>query len=275
MPFKLAGEGFPFMTSRLSPIFRAWMLTSLLAAIPACNAQAPDNSQPAASASPTISWAGHIWRVTNGGMAGVAKGNPANVSVDSHGYVHLRIVKRDGTYTAAEIFTTDLMGYGTYQWWIQGAIDNMDKSTVLGLFPYGPVHHIGKDAEDELDIEFSKWNNTLCKGACNADFTFYPATGQIALGPTERDFEIDLKGGTLTTARLVWTPTSVTGTIMSGLQPIGTTANVLKTWTFSPTDPKARIPQQPMPTGMNLWCFKVLPASNQEVVLRDFQFVPQ
>ena len=263
------------MRSLLTLSLRACLLVSLLVAIPACSSQATDNSKTDAPASPTISWAGHTWKVTNGGMAGVAKGNPANVSIDSHGYVHLRIVKRDGVYTAAEMFSTDLMGYGTYQWWIQGKIDDMDKATVLGLFPYGPVRHIGKDAEDELDIEFSKWNNTLCKGACNADFTFYPATGEIKLGPTERDFEINLKGGKLTTARLVWTPTSVTGTIMSGLQPIGTTANVLKTWTFTPTDPKARIPQQPMPTGMNLWSFKVLPTSDQEVVLRDFQFVPQ
>ena len=208
-------------------------------------------------------------------MAGVAKGNPANVFIDKNGYVHLRIVNGSGVYTASEIFSKDKMGYGTYQWWIQGSIDNMDKSTVLGLFPYGPVAGIGKDGENELDIEFSKWNNTLCKGACNADFTFYPATGKFSLGPTERDFNINLHGGTLTTARLVWTPTSVTGTIMSGLQPIGTTANVLKTWTFAPSDYKARIPQQPMPTGMNLWCFKVLPASNQEVILQDFQFVPQ
>jgi hypothetical protein len=26
---------------------------------------------------------------------------------------------------------------------------------------------------------------------------------------------------------------------------------------------------------MNLWCFKVLPSSDQEVILQDFQFVPQ
>jgi len=259
----------------LSLTLRFCLLVSLVGAVPVCHAQAADNSKPASSANPTISWAGHTWRVTHGHMAGVALGDPANVSVDSHGYVHLRIVKRNGTYTAAEIFSTDLMGYGTYQWWIEGAVDNMDKSTVLGLFPYGPVHHIGRDAEDELDIEFSKWNNTLCKGKCNADFTFYPATGEVKLGPTERDFEVNLHGGKLTTARIVWTPTSVTGTVMSGLQPIGTTANVLKTWTFAPTDPEARIPQQPMPTGMNLWCFKVLPTSDQQVVLRDFKFVPQ
>jgi hypothetical protein len=73
----------------------------------------------------------------------------------------------------------------------------------------------------------------------------------------------------------VWTPTSVTGTVMSGLEPIGTIANVIETWTLAPTDPKARIPQQAMPTGMNLWCFKVLPGSDQEVILRKFEFVPQ
>ena len=126
------------MRSILTLSLRACLLVSLIAAIPACSAQATDNSKPAAPASPTISWEGHTWRVTNGGMAGVAKGNPANVSIDSHGYVHMRIVKRDGIYTAAEMFSTDLMGYGTYQWWIQGKIDDMDKSTVLGLFPYGP-----------------------------------------------------------------------------------------------------------------------------------------
>ena len=255
---------------------RACLLGALLVTVPGCGAAAGNNGNSVPTpVSQTLAWKGHTWRVTHGHMAGVALGNPANVSIDSHGYVHLRIVNRDGMYTASEIFSTDLMGYGTYQWWIQGSIDNMDKSTVLGLFPYGPVAGIGKDAEDELDIEFSKWNNILCKGACNADFTFYPATGNLHLGPTEKDFAVNLKGGTLTTARLVWTPTSVTGTVMRGLQPIGTTANILTTWTFAPPDPKARIPQQPMPTGMNLWCFKVLPSSDQEVILRNFEFVPQ
>lgn len=264
------------MQSIVDRTIRACLLGALVTAVPGCGGAANGSGQPAtASTNPTLSWKGHTWNVTNGGMAGVAKGNPANVSIDQNGYVHLRIVNSGGTYTASEMFSQDNMGYGTYQWWIQGPIDNMDKSTVLGLFPYGPVAGIGKDGENELDIEFSKWNNTLCSGACNADFTFYPATGNFNLGPTEKDFEINLNGGTFTTARLVWTPTSVTGTIMSGLQPIGTTANVLKTWIFAPTDPTARIPQQPLPTGMNLWCFKVLPASNQEVVLQDFQFVPQ
>ncbi len=234
------------------------------------------NSAPVGNAATTdpSAWKGHKWKLTNGGMAGVAKGNPANIFVDAHGYLHLRIINLGGTYTASELFSTERMGFGTYQWQIQGALLNMDKSTVLGLFSYGPTAGIGVDAENEIDIEFSQWNNT-CNG-CNADFTFYPATGNKSLGPMEDNFKIDLseKTTTLFTARFEWTSTRIVATIMRGVQPLGTTANVLQTLTFAPPDYTARIPQVPLPLGMNLWCFKVLPATNQEVIIRDFQFVP-
>lgn len=217
-------------------------------------------------------WKGHKWNITSGGMAGVVSGNPVNVSVDQNGYLHLKIVNRGGTYTASEMFSADNMGFGTYQWQIEGSVDNMDKSTVLGLFPYGPQAGIGVDGENEIDIEFSKWNNGC--GGCNADFTFYPSTGNKGLGPMEDNFNISLGGGTLVTARFVWTSTSIVGTIMSGLQPVGTTANVLQTLTYSPSDYAARIPQVALPLGMNFWCYGTTPASNQEVVIRDFQYVP-
>jgi hypothetical protein len=129
----------------------------------------------AKGAGDVLSWKGRTWSVTTGGMAGVAKGDPANIFVDQNGYLHLRIINRGGTYTASELFSQDRIGFGTYQWQIQGHVDNMDKSTVLGLFPYGPKAGIGVDAENEIDIESPKWNNT-CNG-CNADFTFCPATG--------------------------------------------------------------------------------------------------
>jgi hypothetical protein len=230
------------------------------------------SSAKSATASDVLVWKGRTWNVTTGGMAGVAKGDPANVSVDGNGYLHLRIVKRGGTYTASEMFSADRLGFGTYQWQIEGHADDMDKSTVLGLFPYGPKAGIGTDAENEIDIEFSKWNDT-CNG-CNADFTFYPATGNKHLGPKEDNFRISLGGATLTTARVEWSSTRIVGTIMSGLQPIRTTANVLQTLTFAPADYTARIPQVPLPLGMNYWCFKTTPASDQEIVIRDFQYVP-
>jgi hypothetical protein len=220
----------------------------------------------------TLHWMGRDWILTNGGMAGVVKGDPANVFLDAKGYLHLRIINRDGIYTAAELFTSENLGFGTYQWQIEGPVDKMDPTTVLGLFNYGARSGIGVDAENEIDIEFSQWNNT-CHG-CNADFTFYPATGNKSLGPMEDNFTYTPNGSTLTTARFEWSSTRIVGTIMSGLQPVGSTGQVLQTLTFSPPDFTARIPQVPLPLGMNLWCFKATPSSDQEVILRSFQFVP-
>jgi len=108
----------------------------------------------------TITWAGRQWKITSGGMAGVAKGDPANISIDDKGYLHLIIVQRDGKWTASEVFTVERFGFGTYQWVVEGNVYDMDKSTVLGLFPYGPVHKKGGDAENEIDNEFSKRNDT-------------------------------------------------------------------------------------------------------------------
>jgi hypothetical protein len=229
---------------------------------------------PASSrASARLTWMGHDWNVTNGGMAGVARGRPSNVQVDANGFLHLLITRKGSAATAGELFSTDKMGFGTYQWEIQGAVDNMDPRAVLGLFPYGPEAGIGRDGENEIDVEFSKWGNKLCRGACNADFNVYPSTGNRRVGSTENDFRVTLNGGNLVTARVTWSSTRITETVMAGLQPLGTTQNVLQTWTFAPLDYLVRIPQQPVPVGMNLWCYKKKTATSQSVVIRSFRYV--
>lgn len=224
----------------------------------------------AASHAQTISWAGHTWKVTNGGMAGVARGNPANVTIDSSGYLHLRIVSREGNWTSSEVFTTDRFGFGTYQWIVEGNVYAMDPTTVLGLFPYGPVHKIGADAENEIDIEFSQWNKT-CHG-CNADFTVYPSTGnRKPKGVSAWEDNFHVTGGNLTTARMEWFSDHIVFTLMTGAHPIGTTEDVIKTETYS--SDAANIPHVAIPVGINLWCFKQTPTENQSVIIRDFQFV--
>ena len=102
----------------------------------------------------TIRWAGHTWKVTSGGMAGVAPGNPANVDFNPDGYLHLQIAKREGKWTAAELFTTDNMGFGTYQWIIQGDVYTMDQTTVLGLFTYGPLTTLAPTQRTKLILNF-------------------------------------------------------------------------------------------------------------------------
>jgi hypothetical protein len=60
-----------------------------------------------------LSWKGFDWNVTDGGMAGVADGAAANVTVDANGWLHLKITKNGSTWTASELFTTQKRGFGT------------------------------------------------------------------------------------------------------------------------------------------------------------------
>jgi uncharacterized membrane protein YgcG len=220
-----------------------------------------------------FTWKGYTWTPTTGGMAGVCQGDPANISIDASGYLHLKIVKNGSTWSASEIFTNETLGVGTYQWQIGGPIDRMDHTVVLGLFPYGPQAGIGQDGTNEIDSEFSYWNDEA--GNINADWTVYAPTTSVM--PWEDDFLFSLNGGSATTSRIDWTSTGIVGTIMSGFQPIGATQSVLASKSYMPGgNVSSEIPQQALPLGMNLWCYKAPPASGQdvEIVIQDFQFVP-
>ena len=219
----------------------------------------------------SLTWKGHTWNVTSGGMAGVAAGSPSNVSVDSNGYLHLKITNNSGTWTAAELFTTDRLGFGTYQWQVDGPIDVFDKNVVLGLFPYGPAAGIGTDGTNEIDIEYSFWGQP---NGTNGDFTDYPASGNT-IG--ELSFSFSLNGSTFSTSRFIWTQNSIQDFLLSDFQAIGSTTGLIKTWTYAPNNPTVNIPQQALPLGINLWCFNAPPSDgkNVEVVIRDFEFVPE
>lgn len=219
-----------------------------------------------------LQWAGRSWNVTSGGMAGVAQGSPSNVSVDDSGYLHLKITKSGSTWTAAELFTTEKLGFGTYQWQVDGPIDRFDKNVVLGLHPYGPAAGIGKDGTNEIDIEYSFWGNA--NGVNPGDWTDYPASGTV-IG--EKTYKFSLNGGTLSTSRFIWSTSKIDNFLLEDLQPVGSTSGLINSWTYAPNNATVNIPQQALPLGMNLWCFDNPPSDGKdvEVVIRNFQFVPE
>jgi len=239
---------------------------SLLLAIVAVMAGAPLGVGAA-----TLSWKGHTWQVTSGGMAGVCQGSPNNVTIDASGYLHFKISNSGGAWTASEMFTTDKLGFGTYHGQVDGPIDTYDKNVVPGLFPYGPAAGIGGDGTNEIDIEYSRWGQA---NGPNGDWTDYPASG-TTIG--ELAYTFTLGGGTLSTSRFHWTNTSIASSLVGGLQPVDVTTGLIKSWTYAPQNPTTNIPQQALPLGMNLWCFNGPPTDGQpvEIVIRDFQFVPE
>jgi hypothetical protein len=194
----------------------------------------------------TVEWAGHTWNVTTGGMAGENTGSAANVVVDANGYLHLKISQINGKWMCAELFTTDKIGFGTYQWQVDGPVDKLDKNIVFGLYPYGPEAGIGADGTNEIDIEYARWGNAAWD---NGNFTVYPNSG-TTVGETTFNFSL---GGTYTTSTFVWSSNSIQFQSQEGFKAIGDNTGMIKSWNYAPTNPSVNIPQRAMPLGMNLW----------------------
>jgi hypothetical protein len=139
-----------------------------------------------------------------------------------------------------------------------------------GLFAYGPAAGIGADGTNEIDIEYARWGDV---NGPNADWTDYPASGSTR---GEMSFRFSLVGEP-TTSRFVWSTSSITDFLFSGLAPVDLTKGAINMWTYAPSNPTVNIPQQALPLGMNLWCFDAPPSDGNpvEIVIRDFTFVPE
>lgn len=243
-----------------------------LAALAACGDMSTMPTRTAAPDEPrlsgsTITWAGRTWNVKsgNGLYPGPNNWSSSNVWVDGNGYLHLKISKVNNTWYGAEIGTTDSLGFGTYQWWVEGRIDLLDPNVVLGLFGYN-----GPDGRNELDIEFSRWG---WAAGPNASYSVYPsATGYSS---TVSSFTLALEG-TFTTQRYKWESDRVYFQTLGGHR--SDNVNQINSWTFAPSsNATQKVPQTAMPARMNLWLMNgTAPSDGQEVeiVIRSFTYTP-
>jgi len=224
----------------------------------------------AASQGGTLSFSGYTWVIRSSGRGGPGPNywQPDNVSVDTNGYLHLRLTQRDGKWYCVELHTQERLGFGRYEFWLTGPVDQLDKNVVLGLFDY-PTSDVGPDGTHEIDIEFAQWGNS---SAPRGNYTVWPATNGVRR--ESKTFPFTLQGDS-SRHSFTWSSTKIV--FESQETHVGDRVHQLATWVFQPVNPAACISQRAMPVHINLWCFRGKPLSDGkevELIVRASKFTP-
>ena len=227
------------------------------------------SASPVATAARQISFSGYNWVVKNSIDSRLGPGpnyfsdSAQSVWVDSTGRLHLRVEKRNGRWYSAEVVSTASFGYGTYRWYLDTPVDNLDPNVVLGLFTWNddPAYN-----HRELDIEFARWGNAAY---ANGQYTVQPYT----VAGNQYTFN-EPAGVTQSTHSLVWGPATAAFASVRGHSP-------------TVADPSLRIAAKTFTQGtpqaggenarMNLWLFEGDTPANRkdvEIVLKRFEFLP-
>ncbi|MBM3878364.1 MAG: hypothetical protein FJ387_01375 [Verrucomicrobia bacterium] len=90
---------------------------------------------PCPAAAREIVFAGHTWTVRSGqGGPGPNAWDQNNVWLDAATNLHLKIARREGKWSCAEVTLQKRLGFGRYQFQTVGRVDHLDENVVLGLF---------------------------------------------------------------------------------------------------------------------------------------------
>ncbi|XP_055327839.1 beta-glucanase-like [Paramacrobiotus metropolitanus] len=217
-----------------------------------------------------LTFSGRQWSVRNQTQAGPGPNNwdETNMFLDNKGHLHLKITNRNGNWSCAGVAGIERLGFGRYQFQIEGRIDRLDKNVVLGLFNY-PPRDVGPDTTNEIDIEYAKWGNANAK---TGNFAVWPS----ASGRKQTSYRFDATlTGSYTTQSFIWRNDTILFSAQHGHQN-NNRLNEYASWSFAPAS-SLDIPQNPMPAMMNLWLFKGAPPSDireVEIVIHSFSFIP-
>jgi hypothetical protein len=192
----------------------------------------------------------------------------SQVFVDTSGRLHLKVSQVQGKWYSGEISSISRFGFGTYEMEFEGDIGGLDKDVVFGFFNY-PTEDVGPDATNEIDIEFARWGDMRNKPL---NYTVWPKTPGLPYAHKTFSFP---RGVRKSLHRFTWSSTRV-AYYSALLNDRGEVQRAYE-WIYEPTDPEARISQDPMPFHINLWGRKGLKPSNRkpvEVIVNSFTFTP-
>ncbi|MBD3220989.1 hypothetical protein GF314_07070, partial [bacterium] len=221
----------------------------------------------------TLAFAGRTWRVKGPGYYGpgpnVFSDATDCVWVDDQQQLHLTLSLQGGTWTSTEVVAEEALGYGDYVVTTVGRLDLLDPQAVLGLFlwEYGPCWddaYTAWNAFNEIDIEYSRWGDPGDDlGQFVAQPFWYP-------GNIER-YDATFADGEVTSHAIRWLADRVEYRCWRGPADEESTSPLIHAWTYA--GPHIPRPEQPR-FHLNLWKLEGTPAGDQEVVFRDFRFVP-
>jgi hypothetical protein len=95
-----------------------------------------------------------------------------NIFVDSLGRLHLDLTKCSGSWCAAEIYSKEGVGYGSYTFTLASQVNNLDPNVTLGMFVWDG--QATDQSNREWDIELGRWGKI--NGTANAQYVVQPYT---------------------------------------------------------------------------------------------------
>jgi hypothetical protein len=218
----------------------------------------------------SLSFSGYTWivRPTGKGGPGPNDWSQENAFVDTNGWLHLRLTKQKDRWHCSEVYTQERLGFGRYEFWLVGRLDQLDQNVVLGLFNY-PPSDVGPDGTHEIDIEFAQWGNA---SAPIGNYTVWPVKTSVKRESKLFSFVLN---SDFSTHRFTWSPTNIVFQSEHGHAQEKSAS--FAHWVYQPADAAARVSQKAMPVHLNLWCFNGRPPTNGqpvELIVRAFKFTP-
>jgi uncharacterized integral membrane protein len=227
------------------------------------------------AASKTLRFADRDWEVRDSQSElsgpGPNRWDARNVWVDATGALHLKIARREGVWSCAEVTSRQRLGFGSYEFRIESRIDRFDPNIVGGLFLY-PTPEVGPDGTHEIDIEWAHWGHAETP---IGNYTVWPARADaLKKHPLENTHPFPMAlSGDFSTHRWIWERDAIDFASFHGYRLDD--AALIHRWRFAPPQAADYISQSPMLLHFNLWLFRGhAPLDNQEVemVIRDFRF---
>ena len=105
-----------------------------------------------------LAFSGYEWDVRNipSDRGGPNDYDPDNAWTDAEGRLHLKLAKRDGRWTSAEVILRRGLGHGTYSFTVRD-VSGLDPAAVLGLLTWD-IESVDQNHR-ELDVEISHWGD--------------------------------------------------------------------------------------------------------------------